>query len=171
MKMIFGISKLARLHFEWVCFYNFIPISTNTNCIFFWFSKSEIWYTSHVKVFQNSQMHKIGPKISSPKNHPKSKSTLVFPSPKLWGLWFFWWIPWHYTKNTYVYYVKFRMILGGNFFGTNFVHLAILKNSDMTSISNFGWFWEETHFQTNFVHLAILKNSDMTSMSKRLDIF
>ena len=27
---------------------------------------SEIWYTSHVRVFQNSQMHKIGPKISFP---------------------------------------------------------------------------------------------------------
>ena len=55
-------------------------------------------------------------------------------------------------------------------FRTNFVHLAILKKSDMTSISNFGWFWEETQFRTNFVHLAILKKSDMTSMSKRLDI-
>ena len=27
---------------------------------------SEIWCTSHVRVFQNSQMHKIGPKIGFP---------------------------------------------------------------------------------------------------------
>ena len=79
-----------------------------------------------------------------PWNSPKeSKSPLVGPLPKLWGLWFFWWIPQHFTKNTYVYWEETH-------FQTNFVHLAILKNSDMTSISNFGWFLGETQFHTNF---------------------
>ena len=60
---------------------------------------------------------------------------------------------------------NFGWFLGETDFGTNFVHLAILKNSDMTSISNFGWFLGETDYGTNFVHLAILKKFDMTSIS------
>ena len=42
---------------------------------------------------------------------------------------------------------------------------GITSKTPMYIISNFGWFWEETQFHTNFVHLADLKNSDMTSIS------
>ena len=93
----------------------------------------------------------------------KSKSPVPFPPPPLYSLpppciyllpriikdkeiWL--WLP---NDSD-----DFGWFLGETDFGTNFVHLAILENSDMTSISNFGWFLGETDFGTNFVHLAIL---------------